>query len=98
MVELWVMSLAYPGSLKEKDNVITTAFKMRILSWNIRGAGRKKFLAQLKHLVSCYMPDVLVLMETKVASSKASNIISKINFLNSIEIVLEGYSARIWLF
>lgn len=74
------------------------AFKMRILSWNIRGAGRKGFLAQLKHLVSCYMPDVLVLMETKVASSKASNIISKINFLNSIEIVPEGYSARIWLF
>lgn len=45
--------------------------KMRIISWDIRGTGRKGFLAQLKHVIDMNKPDVLALMETKINSSKA---------------------------
>lgn len=68
---------------------------MRIPSGNIRGAGSKGFLAQLKHLLSFYKPDVIALMETKVNSSKARIFISRVNFLNSTEFAPEGYSGEI---
>lgn len=65
---------------------------MRILNWNIRGAGRKGFLAQLKYLLSTHKPDILALTETRVNSSKAWNIISIINIPNFIEILPKDYS------
>lgn len=39
---------------------------MTIVSWNIRGVGRKGFLAHLKHLLSSYAPDIIALMENRV--------------------------------
>lgn len=68
---------------------------MRIISWNIRGAGREGFLAHIKHFIDCYKPEVLVLMETKINSLKARKIISKINFPNFVEIPPEGFSGGI---
>lgn len=41
---------------------------MKLVSWNIRGAGRKGFLAHLKHLLSFHDPDIVVLMESRVNS------------------------------
>lgn len=69
---------------------------MKILSWNIRGAGKKGSLTQLKHVIDCNKPEVLVLMETRINSSKACKLISKTNFPNFVEIPPEGYSGGIW--
>lgn len=68
------------------------------LSWNIKGASRKGFLAQLNHLILDHKPDILALMKTKVSLSKARKFFSRINFPNSLEIAPEGYSRGIWLF
>lgn len=39
---------------------------------------------------------MLVLMETRVNSNKAHDIIGKINLSNFVEILLEGFSGGIW--
>lgn len=70
---------------------------MRILSWNIRGTGRNSFLANIRHLISKYNLDILVLMETRVYSNRAQRIIRSINLLNFVEIQPEGFSCGIWL-
>lgn len=38
---------------------------MRLISWNVRGTGRKGFYSQVKFL-SKYTPDIMVFMETRV--------------------------------
>lgn len=44
---------------------------MKIIGWNMRGAGRKGFINQVKDLVFKYHLDIFVLMETKVNYNKA---------------------------
>lgn len=45
---------------------------MKILSWNVRGVGRKGFIQQVHELVSLYHPNLLFFMEMEVSSNKAS--------------------------
>lgn len=43
---------------------------MKILSWNVRGAGRKGFHFQLKRFFKYCNPDIILLLETKVQFDK----------------------------
>lgn len=54
-------------------------------------------MAQLKHVIDINRPNVLVLMETRINSSKARKFICKINFPNFVEIAPKGYSGGNWL-
>lgn len=58
----------------------------RIISWNVRGIGRKGFLSQTKEISRLYESDIIILMETKVNSARVINIIKKSNFNNFKEI------------
>lgn len=70
---------------------------MKILSWNIRDAGRTGFKAQLVEIARSTKPDLILLLETKVHTDKASKIIKSLSYENSIEIPTEGLSGGIWL-
>lgn len=70
---------------------------MKILSWNIRDAGRTGFKAQLVEIARSTKPDLILLLETKVHTDKASKIIKPLSYENSIEIPTEGLSGGIWL-
>lgn len=59
---------------------------MKILSWNIRGVGRKSFIQHVRELTRNYHPHILVFMETNIKSSKADCIIRKFNYPYFIEI------------
>lgn len=47
---------------------------MKIISWNVKGVGRKGFYSQVRLLISKYNLDI---METRVNSNRARNIIEK---------------------
>lgn len=68
---------------------------IKLSSWNVRGAGRKSFYSQVKFLMAKYNPDVMVFMETRVNSNKASKIVETLNWPNFVEIRPEGFSGRI---
>lgn len=44
---------------------------MRISSWTIRGAGRKRFKHQAKDLLKIHNSDIIVLIEIKVSTYRA---------------------------
>lgn len=52
-------------------------------------------MAQIKYFISTNNPDILALIETRVNSNKALNIICKINFSNlseyRLKVILEGF-------
>lgn len=70
---------------------------MKIVSWNVRGAGKKGFNSQVRYLISKYDLDILALVETRVNSNRAHKIIERINLPNFVEILPKGFSGGIWL-
>lgn len=65
---------------------------MRVLKLAYKGAGGGGFKAQLKNLVTEYNPDIITLMDTKVNSNRAQQIIQSLNNSNYVEISPEGFS------
>lgn len=59
---------------------------MNILSWNYRGASSKKVLRNVQSLLSYLKPDMLILLETRVPSSRAIRV-SLARFLISLHAV-----------
>lgn len=53
---------------------------MRILVWNIRGAGSDSFLRTTRDLIRSHDPVVMLLVETKVNNSRADRIIWSLGF------------------
>ena len=53
---------------------------MRIVAWNIRGAGRPDFLSQVKKLPSKFDPSILFLSKTKVNANKSLDIYPELQF------------------
>lgn len=50
---------------------------MAIVSWNVRGLNREEAVRQTKLLIKYHKPDLLFLMETKLAEGKANTICSR---------------------
>lgn len=53
-------------------------YKMKLLTWTIRGAGCKGFIQQVFELIRNYHSNILVFMNTKINSFKANCIIKKL--------------------
>ncbi|OMO98968.1 Endonuclease/exonuclease/phosphatase [Corchorus capsularis] len=66
-------------------------------AWNVRGAGRPKFLHELNGMIARLSPQILILMETKVSSSRANRIISQLPFYGKILVNPIALSGGIWL-
>lgn len=61
---------------------------MKIISWNIRQAG-PCLKNKLNDLIKFHNSNILLLMETKVNSIKAQNIIKNLNIPNYVKIPYE---------
>lgn len=61
---------------------------MKIISWNIWGVGYGGFKTLIKDLINIYNLDITILMETRVTSKRAQEIINKRTVPSSIEIFL----------
>ncbi|KAL7237498.1 hypothetical protein ACSBR2_003739 [Camellia fascicularis] len=56
---------------------------LRLLFWNCRGVGNKKFKRNIVEIIKTHKPEILVLMETKVAYSQMSNFFNRLRFTAS---------------
>ena len=53
---------------------------MKIVVWNIRGAGHPDFVSQVKKLSRKFSPDILFLSETKVNANRSLDILPELQF------------------
>lgn len=53
---------------------------MKILTWNYRGAGTNRFRRNLHELRNNHIPNVIILLETKVTHRSAENICNALGF------------------
>ncbi|KAI7997777.1 hypothetical protein LOK49_LG10G02359 [Camellia lanceoleosa] len=70
---------------------------LRLLFWNCRGAGNNKFKRNIVEIIKTYKPEILVLMETKVAYSQMSNFFNSLGFTASSIVDPVGRVGGIWI-
>ncbi|KAI8004098.1 hypothetical protein LOK49_LG08G00289 [Camellia lanceoleosa] len=70
---------------------------LRLLFWNCRGAGNNTFKRNLVEIIKAHKPEILVLMETKVALSKLANFFNRLGFTASTIIDPVGRVGGIWI-
>lgn len=68
---------------------------MKILVWNCRGAGSKRFHGVIMDLLYLYKPDIVVLLETWVSGEKADKVVRGLGFPSSHRVEPQGYSGGI---
>lgn len=71
---------------------------MKILSWKVRGMGRKGFRLQFKDIINCYSPELILLMETEVQPENTKDILKSffLTFIISLN-PYWGLLGGIWL-
>ena len=68
-----------------------------ILVWNCRGVGNKSFVSHAKTAISGCYPDFMVLLETRIASSRGSTILKELGFDNWELVEGNGFAGGIWM-
>ncbi|CAL5336206.1 unnamed protein product [Camellia sinensis] len=70
---------------------------LRLLFWNCRDAGNNTFKRNLVEIIKAHKPEIIVLMETKVAFSKLANFFNRLGFTASTIIDPVGRVRGIWI-
>ncbi|CAL5421638.1 unnamed protein product [Camellia sinensis] len=70
---------------------------LRLLFWNCRSAGNNTFKRNLVEIIKAHKPEIIVLMETKVAFSKLANFFNRLGFTASTIIDPVGRVGGIWI-
>lgn len=55
---------------------------MKILFWNVRGAGSDGFVRSMRDLIKQHRPTVVSIMETRINNSRAEEVIKKLGMPN----------------
>ncbi|XP_056694850.1 uncharacterized protein [Spinacia oleracea] len=71
---------------------------IKILMWNVQGAGKQAFMATLKEIIRINNPTVIVLVETHLSGEKAQRVCDRIGFSGQTRVEAQGFSGGIWLF
>ncbi|PON33272.1 Endonuclease/exonuclease/phosphatase [Trema orientale] len=65
---------------------------MIALAWNYRGLASRSTVLDLKALLSSFSPDLLILSETKIPTSKLSTCLNSLHFYNLVHVPPVGLS------
>lgn len=55
-------------------------FDMKIMLWNVRGAGNENFKHNFRELVKCHKPTIAILTETRVSEWRALEVMESLSF------------------
>lgn len=64
----------------------------KIISWNVCGAGGKKFKSAIYDLTQLHRMDILIVCEPKVQFSKTKNFLRRIGFPDAEVVEASGFS------
>lgn len=70
---------------------------MIIMTWNCQGACSSEFIRAAHLFINTHRPDVLALLETKVAGEKANEVCKQLGFSSWVRVEALGFSGGIWI-
>ncbi|KAI8031498.1 hypothetical protein LOK49_LG01G02408 [Camellia lanceoleosa] len=66
--------------LETSDPIFPSMDLLRLLFWNCRGVDNNIFKCNLVEIIKAHKPEILVLMETKVAFSKLASFFNRLGY------------------
>ncbi|KAF7843960.1 reverse transcriptase [Senna tora] len=74
--------------LEERDKRI----EEDILAWNVRGAANPEFRRVFQDMMPTYLPDMVLLTETRISGEHANNVIASLGFDNTFKVDAMGFA------
>ncbi|KAJ8424161.1 hypothetical protein Cgig2_032096 [Carnegiea gigantea] len=70
---------------------------INLLVWNVREAGCREFLNNLKELMHMHKPSIIALLETHISGARVDEVCSKIGFHSQYRMEAQGFQGGIWV-
>jgi len=70
---------------------------IKILAWNVQGAGSREFLNILREHLRMHRPSIIALFETRLSGPRAQQVCERIGFRNSFRVEAQGFQGGIWV-
>ena len=70
---------------------------LKLMVWNVRGAGNRHFLNELKEHLREYKPQVLAILETHISGNRADEVCQRSGFDIWHRVEAQGFQGGIWL-
>ncbi|KAL9242086.1 hypothetical protein vseg_016122 [Gypsophila vaccaria] len=77
---------------------ITKPHAIRVMTWNVQGAGNQAFLTMLHKLIRAHKPHILALFKTHISGHAAQNLCDYLKFRGRTRVETERFKGGIWLF
>lgn len=68
-----------------------------IVCWNVRGAGSKEFMREMKEIMKAHRPMVVILLEPRISGAAADVVRKEMGKGRWIRSEAVGFSGRIWV-
>lgn len=76
----------------------TFNMSIKIMIWNVQGAGSQAFLTMLREVIRINNPTILALVETHISGDTAQKVCDRIGFSGQFRVDAQGFRGGIWLF
>ena len=70
---------------------------MKMIAWNCQGAGSVTFRIYAYELYSRHRPDILIIVEPRIAEGRAQAVINTLPYTHSRRVNPMSFSRGIWL-
>ncbi|KAL8171311.1 hypothetical protein V2J09_023115 [Rumex salicifolius] len=70
---------------------------MKIITWNVQGAGSREFIITLKDIIRVHNPVVLVLVKTRLSGRQADKVCSTIGYDGMVRAEAVGFRGGVWV-
>nr|POE93967.1 putative ribonuclease h protein [Quercus suber] len=70
---------------------------MKIVTWNVKGAGNARFRLNVQDLINAYSPENLVILEPKISGNHAEHVIGQVGLPRHFCVDPIGLSGGLWV-
>ncbi|KAL8151163.1 hypothetical protein V2J09_020971 [Rumex salicifolius] len=85
----WELNMLNKISIWEQD--------IKVITWNVQGAGSREIMIKLKEHVRIHDPTILILLEKRMSGLQADKVCDTIGFEGRIRAEAAGFRGRIWV-
>nr|POE62106.1 hypothetical protein CFP56_40202 [Quercus suber] len=70
---------------------------MKIVTWNVRGAGNARFHLNVQDLINANSPEILVILEPKISGNQAEHVVGQVGLPRHFRVDPIGLSGGLWV-
>ena len=77
--------------------MVTTHHPIKIIVWNVRGAGSRECIISIKEYIRTHKPAIIAILETHISGKRADEVCNNIGFQGRYRVEARGFQGGIWV-